>query len=97
MNGRFIVTLPKKVNPESLGDSRITAIKRFISLENRLKANVNLRKQYVQFMKEYQELGHMEKITESELKKGPIYFLPHHAVVKEANGITSIQAKTQLI
>lgn len=91
MNGRFIVTLPKKVNPESLGDSRITAIKRFISLENRLKANVNLRKQYVQFMKEYQELGHMEKITESELKKGPIYFLPHHAVVKEASVTTKVR------
>ena len=32
-NGRFIVPLPRKANVDPLGDSRVLAVKRFLSLD----------------------------------------------------------------
>ncbi|XP_075210322.1 uncharacterized protein LOC142317651 [Lycorma delicatula] len=54
--GRFIVTLPTKLNITLLGNSRDAAIKRFYQLEKRLGRNEALREQYIEFMEEYKSL-----------------------------------------
>lgn len=91
-DGRFVVAVPKKLNPELLGESKTMAMKRFLELEKRLSNDQNLKTQYTQFMREYQELEHMEEIS-AEPQKKSCYFLPHHPVVKE----TSITTKVRVV
>ncbi|XP_047037588.1 uncharacterized protein LOC124642882 [Helicoverpa zea] len=60
-SGRFLVKMPLKESPEeALGDSYNIAKRRFFSLENKLDKNPNIKKQYVDFIKEYLDLGHLE-------------------------------------
>lgn len=47
--GRFIVKLPFSKNPAELGNSRSMAIRRFLSLENRLAKNPALAQKYRDF------------------------------------------------
>ncbi|XP_055539494.1 uncharacterized protein LOC129726607 [Wyeomyia smithii] len=61
-----------------LAYSYTPAFRRFLALEKRLAANENIRQEYLQFMQEYEKLGHMEVI--SRAVNGPQFFLPHHAV-----------------
>lgn len=60
-SGRFVVSLPKKLDVlEKLGESRSIAIRRFMSLERRLQSNPQLLGDYEAFIQEYLQLGHME-------------------------------------
>jgi len=79
-DGRFIVQLPFRGEAsESLGESRSTAQKRFWAMERKLQGNSALREQYLQFIREYIQLGYMERINDSNLNE-PGYYLPHHPV-----------------
>ncbi|XP_054276573.1 uncharacterized protein LOC128995581 [Macrosteles quadrilineatus] len=89
-DGRYTVKMPLKQDPSSLGDSKELAIKRFYQVERRLKNNSELQKQYKSFMHEYEELGHMEKVTANETDK-PVYYLSHHPVIKEASSTTKLR------
>jgi len=72
-SGRFAVPLPFR---SSLSDgSRQVAVKRFESLERKLTADPQLRKLYIDFMREYISLGHMSVATSPG-----VYYIPHHAV-----------------
>ncbi|XP_022206389.2 uncharacterized protein LOC111063008 [Nilaparvata lugens] len=42
-------------------------------------------------MKEYEELQHMEQITEPEANSSINYFIPHHAVIKETSSTTKVR------
>ncbi|XP_044312490.1 uncharacterized protein LOC123037080 [Drosophila rhopaloa] len=80
-DGRLMVQLPFKDDPNLLGRSLETARLRFASLERRLSRNANLRAEYTNFMEEYERLGHMELVT-SPLLNEPHYYIPHHCVFK---------------
>lgn len=88
-DSRFIVQMPfKEVKLHQLGESRSMALKRFLSMERRLQRQPT-NQQYVQFMTEYSDLGHMTRITEDQaMKQTPRYYMPHHAVLKD-NSITT--------
>lgn len=88
-NGRFIVNIPFKGSTELLGNSREVAIKRFQVLERRLSVNPNLKLQYTKFMEEYEQLGHMQDITNRNDKDG--YFIPHFAVINNASLTTKLR------
>jgi len=87
--GRFIVRLPLKANPETLGDSRIMAMKRFFNVERRLASDPSLSIAYKAFMKEYIDLGHMRIAPAAG--SSPTYYLPHHAVVKTESITTKVR------
>ncbi|XP_012542665.2 uncharacterized protein LOC105840305 [Monomorium pharaonis] len=91
--GRFTVRLPFRANADKLGDSLDMAIKRLYSLEKRLAKDSSLKKQYVSFMNEYLELGHMTEVKSSDRDLESVYYLPHHSVVKES----SITTKTRVV
>jgi hypothetical protein len=91
-DGRFVVRLPLKGNPNQLGTSRHPAENRLLAIERRLEKNSELKKQYHQFMQEYEELGHMEPVASAD-PKTTCYYLPHHAVFKE----TSTTTKTRVV
>lgn len=96
--GKFIVTLPMKSDKAKLGNSYNIALKRFLQLEKKLHKDADLRKQYHDFIREYISLGHMEKVTGSELRyldagENQVYYLPHHAVFKD----TSVTTKCRVV
>ncbi|XP_011858761.1 PREDICTED: uncharacterized protein LOC105556289 [Vollenhovia emeryi] len=92
---RFIVQLPLKDNYTELGDSYDTAKRRLAALERRLLRQPQLKRQYGSFLQEYNELGHMKLISEEEEQDArsndTIYYLPHHAVIKEDSDTTRLR------
>lgn len=78
-NGEYFVHLPIRpdTSVRSFSGMRDVALRRFYQLERKLQGDPVLHKAYKQFMKEYEELGHMS-ISEKPGK----YFIPHHAVYK---------------
>ncbi|XP_059045790.1 uncharacterized protein LOC131841487 [Achroia grisella] len=87
--GRFSVKLPLRDSPDCLGDSHGLAKKRFINLERRFRKNPSLKLEYVEFIREYEALGHL---SESPVYlPNPSYFLCHHAVFKMQSESTKIR------
>ena len=62
--GRFIVSLPFKSDNPHLGESYTSAESRFLSLERRFRRDAKLARDYVDFIKEYKDLGHMTLIND---------------------------------
>lgn len=81
--GRYVVKIPIKPNGLPLGDSRDIALRQFYQLERKLIRNPVIREKYVAFMREYQNLGHMQLATTS-IADGSVsdcYHIPHHCVL----------------
>ncbi|XP_073841412.1 uncharacterized protein [Musca autumnalis] len=87
---RFVVRIPFHQNPDALGDSHGIAINRFFSLERRLQKDPELKQQYVKFMEEYENLGHMTKISTDAIRS-PHYFIPHHCVQRPESTTTKLR------
>ncbi|KMQ91466.1 transposon polyprotein [Lasius niger] len=82
--GRYIVRLPRKLDPPtSLGASRRGALQMLMSTERRLERDPSLKHNYNTFMADYLTLGHMEQVPQHELAADETYYMPHHAVVKK--------------
>lgn len=90
--GRYTVRLPFNEKKRDLGSSFEVAKRRFIALERKFKQNDTLKQEYIKFMREYEHLGHMTRITNTKFQDNG-YFLPHHAVLKE----TSITTKVRVV
>ncbi|XP_058811177.1 uncharacterized protein LOC131676067 [Topomyia yanbarensis] len=91
-SGRYIVSYPKDDEMVArLGESRVTAERRFLQLERRLARDTGLREQYILFMQEYETLGHMKLVSQEEGKDVARCFLPHHPVVKNESTTTKVR------
>ncbi|XP_075213683.1 uncharacterized protein LOC142319895 [Lycorma delicatula] len=88
--GRYCVQIPLKADICELGESKDSAFRRFLSLERRLSVNPEMRSQYIQFMKEYEELGHMKEITMAEVNSSKAYYI-HHVVLREDSTTTKLR------
>lgn len=77
LSGRFVVPLPFRgpIAEENFPGARKNALRRFETLERKLKADPVLRDAYTSFMSEYMNLGYMSATSNTGA-----YFLPHHAV-----------------
>lgn len=80
-DGRYVVKIPIVPGAGSLGDSRAIAVKRFLWLERRLQRDSELRVRYVEFMREYEQLGHMKLVTEQPQPGELVFYIPHHPVM----------------
>ncbi|XP_062558163.1 uncharacterized protein LOC134223041 [Armigeres subalbatus] len=90
-NGRYTVALPMMKGAVSrLGESRNIAFRRLQGTERRLARDSSLREQYVGFMEEYLNLGHMEMVDEDSQILIRRCCLPHHPVVKEVSTTTKV-------
>lgn len=87
-SGRFCVQLPFKPSIE-LRLSEQTAIRKFYSLERKLSRDQFIKEKYIEFMREYEALGHMEPID--ELSDPQSFYLPHHAVLREDSLTTKLR------
>lgn len=76
-SGRYMVRIPFNEKIQELGKSKNLALKQFFAMESKMRQNKEFGDRYKLFMKEYETLGHMEKIWENR-EEG--YYTPHHAV-----------------
>lgn len=90
-NGRYELRIPFHKDPTThLGDSKRMAIARFLQVERRLSRDPNLRQSYTNFMREYEQLNHMEILKDKE-DSNVAYYLPHHAVMKSDSTTTKLR------
>jgi len=65
-----------------LDESCNSAMIMFLNMEQRLERNVTLKGAYIEFVRTYAELSHMEEIKETNIKSTWIYYLSRYAVKK---------------
>lgn len=90
-NGRYKVRLPFKSDPKQLGDSKAKALATLSKLRKRFRSNPTFEIQYLEFLKEYLNLGHMVAIHSNEKSSSPVFYLPHHGVLREASSATRLR------
>ncbi|XP_058810640.1 uncharacterized protein LOC131675617 [Phymastichus coffea] len=81
--GRYTVALP--LRPERvalLGESLSQARSALASMHRRMQRDQELSGLYHEFMAEYENLGHMRRLTAEELTahQGPTVYIPHHGI-----------------
>ncbi|XP_076294560.1 uncharacterized protein LOC143215865 [Lasioglossum baleicum] len=81
--GRYVVRLPFAKSAAELGDSRSSALQILRRSEKTLASRPQFRDKYAAFLTEYEHLGHMRMVTESENRATTAsYVLPHHGVLR---------------
>ncbi|XP_077280515.1 uncharacterized protein LOC143907546 [Temnothorax americanus] len=89
--GRFVVRLPV-VNPlPDLRGTRNYALQVLTRMERRLSRDETLKSLYVDFMRQYEKLGHMTPVAPDEIAKSRVCYLPHHGVMREASSSTKLR------
>jgi hypothetical protein len=83
-----MVKMPFRNSLDNLGSSREIAEIRFFHLEKRLTRQPDLLLQYIAFMKEYQELNHIETVPNVQLNSAQQMCCLHHAVLKNSSSTT---------
>jgi hypothetical protein len=84
-NGRFMVRLPFKENPNEVTNNYRQALAYLKRNEKRLDEKTKI--EYIKFMREYIDLGHMSPVCEFV----PRYFIPHHAIRRETSTSTPLR------
>jgi len=87
--GRYIVRLPFKREPVNFGDSHNIALRMLKNMHRRFRGDPGFHKLYLDFLEEYENLGHMERI-ESEPEKSSFY-MPHHGVLRQCSTTTKLR------
>lgn len=95
--GRYIVRLPFTNNIPILGRSRNIAVAQLLSMERKFRRDPELKRQYIENMREYFANGHIVEVTTTENQHRTIIngietftcaYLPHHAVIKSTSTTT---------
>ncbi|XP_070144939.1 uncharacterized protein [Drosophila kikkawai] len=89
-DGRIVVRLPFKTDPSLLGNSYETARRRFQALERRLSRSADMRSKYIDFMQEFEALGHMSLVEMPRLNV-PHFYIPHHCALKPTSTSTKLR------
>ena len=90
-DGRYKVPLLWKDGDKELDSNFDKAKYRLKCLEDRLEKNPKLKMNYNEVFEEYRELGIIEKVPDCELNNDRVFYLPHHAVVKESSTSTKVR------
>ncbi len=90
-DGRFIVKIPFNEKKGQLGSSKAMAVARFKQVERRLQRQPQFKEQYVEFMREYISLGHMERVLPNEQVAEMSLYLCHHGVFNESSTTTKMR------
>ncbi|XP_063834411.1 uncharacterized protein LOC135083637 [Ostrinia nubilalis] len=88
-DGRYVVPIMLKDPLEELGDSHQMSMSRLHNLEKRLIRHQQLKADYVQFMQEYSDLGHMTLVDSPSGANGNI--IAHHCVIRPESNSTKLR------
>ena len=61
------------------------------SLQHKFETNPIYHQAYLSFIKEYQDLQHMIKVPDEEVEPKPVFYLPHHGVIREFSSKTKLR------
>ncbi|XP_029672391.1 uncharacterized protein LOC115241020 [Formica exsecta] len=89
--GRYVVRLPLKVNPSALGESKSKALGCLRRLFQQFSSKSTYQQLYVDFINEYQHMGHMVEADTSSGQTFPAHYLPHHGVLRENHRTTKLR------
>ncbi|XP_055948217.1 uncharacterized protein LOC129981409 [Argiope bruennichi] len=89
--GKYTVAMPFKEHWSCLGNSRDIALKRLESLWTRLSRDQKYLKLYSDFLKEYEELGHMSEIQDESVEPEVTYYMPHHGIYRPQKTTTKLR------
>ncbi|XP_049300301.1 uncharacterized protein LOC125773310 [Anopheles funestus] len=91
-DGRYVVALPFREFPPQLKVNRELALRRFLSLERRMKKDSSLKQQYAKFIDDYEALGHCHEIREDlDEPDKACFYMPHHAVLRPSSSSTKLR------
>ncbi|GAB0086571.1 hypothetical protein DMENIID0001_006610 [Sergentomyia squamirostris] len=82
-SGRFVVHLPFRRDPKLLGDSRAFAVRHQLALERKFQRNPELRKLYIEVMREQINQGWVELVSMGS-SYAMTYYMSHHGVLKDS-------------
>ena len=93
VDGRYSVSLPWKDGmAERLKPNRVSAQKRLDSLNLRLRKDTELSQAYSNFFQFMEEQGIVEEVPANDVDtSSPVYYLPHHPVVKAHSSSTKVR------
>ncbi|XP_055633016.1 uncharacterized protein LOC129773434 [Toxorhynchites rutilus septentrionalis] len=87
-DGRYIVKLPFRKDPSSIGATRYSALQQYRALLRKLTKNVDQQRLYENYVGELITSQHIKRMPANPSPRPAIY-LPHHAVLKEAQRSTT--------
>ena len=87
---RYTVNLPKKSCISDLGKSRPQAVTRYLQTE-KSAFRKHIRPQFQEGIKSYLDLGHAEEVPPEDHPPAESFWLPMHAVFKEASTSTKLR------
>ncbi|GBL94611.1 hypothetical protein AVEN_88738-1 [Araneus ventricosus] len=79
--GRYVVSMALSRDPSCLGNSKDMAVRQLNSLWKRLSRDSEYFSLYTDFLREYEDLGHLERVVESS-EPPTQYYIPHHGVIR---------------
>lgn len=86
--GRFNVRLPTKHAISEIGSTLPMITARFLNVE---KDCEHLKNEYIQFISEYIDMGHMVEVSEDSIQTPNHFYLPHHSVTKASSLTTKVR------
>ncbi|XP_029679590.1 uncharacterized protein LOC115245421 [Formica exsecta] len=89
--GRYVVRLALKLQASQLGESRSTAQRCLQRTLRRLSTDPIYQNLYSSFILEYEELQHMIRVPPSSPELSPVFYLPHHGVLKDDSITTKLR------
>ncbi len=89
-SGRYVVRLPRKKTPPTLGKSRRRAMRRYVSNEKSL-LDKGTYEQFRDVLTEYITMGHAEYVPRP-IHEDNAYYLPVHGVTKADSTTTKLRA-----
>ena len=82
-NGRYVVRLPLKAGlPTVYAETRQMALGSLSTTHRRFSRDPRLADAYREFMRVYEELGHMERVPGPQVSNSRAWYIPHHAVIQ---------------
>lgn len=89
-SGRYVVPLPFCRDPQDLGDSFSTAMRRYNALERRFKRDNILHKQYDEIIRDYLTKEYISVVKDLDTNSSS-YIIPHHPVVRDDRTTTKVR------
>ena len=92
-SGRYMVLLPFRNGPPiDIGNSLTTAKLVLKGVQARLLKDSSFYNEYKEFLTEYEQLGHMERVQEfSDCDTPQTVYLTHHPIVKDSSFTTRVR------
>ncbi|GBM76027.1 hypothetical protein AVEN_47005-1, partial [Araneus ventricosus] len=88
--GRYVVSMALSRDPSCLGNSKDMAVRQLNSLWKRLSRDSEYFSLYTDFLREYEDLGHLERVVESS-EPPTQYYIPHHGVLRPDKMTTKLR------